>query len=144
MKNDAIINNKKVKLSDKEVEAGAKFHLSRYPFAWINGELVFNDNENDDRDHQHWLCEDYNLTIKDWEKTPRGYMMEGKVQLFIGSDFRKMDMNRVTLYDLISIFKHYATRYSSKEVTIYNGVKVGKVGEIWPPIEKVTTLLVDI
>ena len=64
MKNDAIINGKQITLSDEERKAGEKFHLSRYPFAWVNNQLVFNDNTNDDRDHQHWLCEDYGLTVR--------------------------------------------------------------------------------
>ena len=72
MKNDAIINGKQITLSDEERKAGEKFHLSRYPFAWVNNQLVFNDNTNDDRDHQHWLCEDYGLTVEEWERVPRG------------------------------------------------------------------------
>lgn len=139
MKNESIINHKTVKLSDSEREAGEEFHKKRYAFAWINGKLTFNDNINDDRDHQHWLCEDYGLTIEDWENTPRWYMIPDRIQMFIGSDFRALDTNLISMGDFHTLLRVHGEKYNTIQVTVYNGVKVGKVGEIWEPIEKVGT-----
>ena len=136
MTNDAIINNTKVELSADEVKRAASFHKSRYAFAWVNGKLVFNDNENDDRDHQHWLCEDYGITVEEWENTPRGYMMAGKIQLFIGSQFKPLDTNKISVIDFETLLHTQKNKFGTDKVVVYNGVKVGKVGDIWEPLEK--------
>ena len=136
MKNDAVINGKQITLSDEERKAGEKFHLSRYPFAWVNNQLVFNDNTNDDRDHQHWLCEDYGLTVEEWEKVPRGYMMPGRIQLFIGSQFKPMNTQKLSVTDFQELLTRYWHKYGGQKVVMYNGVKVGKVGEVWEPLIK--------
>lgn len=139
MKKDAIINNKKIHLTDEEKEAGEAFHRKRYAFAWINGKITFNDNINDDRDHQHWLCEDYSLSVEDWEKTPRGYMLPDRIQLFIGSKFEQLNTNKISMGDFNTLLKVHGKRYNTLSVTVYNGVKIGKIGEVWEPIEKLGT-----
>lgn len=135
MKNDAIINGNKVILSDEDRKAGEAFHRRRLAFAWVNGQLTFNTNENDDRDHQHWLLEDFGISVEEWETLPRGYMMEDRIQLFIGSDFRPLDTSIISVTDFNNLLHTHATRYNSESVKVYNGVKIGKVGEIWPPME---------
>ena len=144
MKNDAIINGKTVLLSKTETERAAAFHKSRLPFAWIRGTLVFNNNANDDRDHQHWLLEDFGILPDEWEKTPRGYMIDGRIQLFIGSDFRELEFDIIPKSDITSICRKYYEVYKKPLVQIYNGVKVGKVGEIWKPIKKIGTFATNI
>lgn len=136
MKSDAIINNIKIELSKDEIERAASFHRSRYPFAWVNGQLVFNDKLNDDRDHQHWLCEDYGLTVEQWEVTPRGYMLPDRIQLFIGSSFAPLDTNSIRVDDFVTLLHKHKEKYNSYKVAVFNGVKVGKIGEVWEPIDK--------
>lgn len=134
MKSDAIINGKVVELNDKEKKEAEEFHKKRYAFAWINGKLTFNDNENDDRDHQHWLLDDYGVTPEQWEKLPRGYMLPDRIQLFIGSTFSAVPTDLISVTDFAELISKHHTRYNSKEVKVYNGVKIGKVGEVWEPI----------
>lgn len=134
MKKEAIINGNQVILSEEDKAAGEEFHKKRYAFAWIKGKLTFNDNLNDDRDHQHWMLEDYEVSIEEWEVSPRGYMLPDRIQLFIGSHFSKLNTSEISITDFNELlFKHHE-RYNSTSVTVYNGVKVGKIGDIWEPL----------
>ena len=135
MNNDALINNQKVILSEEEASRAASFHLNRYPFAWVKGTLTFNNTPNDDRDHQHWLCEDFGLTVNEFENTLRGYMLPDRIQLFIGSDFRPLNTSLISMSDFSNLLKTHGNRYNTKKVTVYNGVKIGKIGEVWSPLE---------
>lgn len=135
-----------VKLSRKEKEAAEKFHKSRIAFAWVNGELVLNDNDEDDRDHQHWLMEDYGISIEEFEKLPRGYMIRDKIQLFTGSTFARIEDKdlRLPMADILRLRDIYKKKFpNSVSVWIYNGVRVGKVGEIWIPIEGIGELYLE-
>lgn len=143
----ARINGKMVELPDEERIAAEKFHRSRLSFAWINGDLVVNDNMSDDRDHHHWMGEDYGVTDEDFEKLPRGYMMLDKIQLFVGSSFAqisKADLS-IPMRDILKLRDLYRKTFpeNSGKVWIYNGVTIGKVGEIWSPIECLGELYVD-
>lgn len=134
MTNDALINGKVVTLTEEEKIAGEKFHRSRVPFAWIDKKLVFNDNAGDDRDHQHWLLEDFGISVEEFETMNRGYMIESRIQLFKGSKFEPINMDDVSVTDFSSLTHKHREIFNSTEVTICNGVHVGKVGEIWEPI----------
>lgn len=141
MDNQALINGEFVTLNDEQVKKAKQFHLNRIPFAWVKGELKINTSETDDRDHQHWLCEDFGLTILKFERTPRGYFIKGRFQLFMGSDFgpipywKSDEISKESFYKLLEM---YFDRYPDEcDCYIYNGVHVGKVGEIWPPMSVV-------
>lgn len=140
MKSDTIINGKTIRLTDAERRAGEAFHKSRLAFAWINGRLVFNRKPNDDRDHQHWLLEDYDIAPEQWELLPRGYIIEGRIQLFVGSDFRPIDTSTVSRKDLSRLYAKHCSMYPSAKCNLYNGVQVGQIGKLWPPIEHISTL----
>lgn len=139
MDDKAIINGGVVQLTAEETEGAAKFHLSRLLFAWVHGELKFNTNNNDDRDHQHWLCEDFGLTLDEYEHTNRGYIKDDRVQLFIGSTFSPLDTSEISTTDFFKLIKKHAEIYGTSSVKVYNGVKIGKVGEVWDPIIELGT-----
>ncbi|MCM1441679.1 MAG: hypothetical protein NC131_21090 [Roseburia sp.] len=142
MTHDALINGKVVQLTDEEKRGAEKFHLERAKFAWINGELVFGDEPGDDRDHQHWLLEDYEIKSEEFETINRGYMLPCRIQLFKGSDFRKIDMKEISVEDLNTLIEYQFMKYGSASAVVYNGVKVKEVGSVWPPIDTVFTLMV--
>lgn len=133
----ALINNKVVSLSKDEQDKAEKFHKSRCAFAWVNGKLIFNENPDDGRDHQHWLLEDYGITEEQFEHINRGYMIPERIQLFIGSGFKPVNLNTIKYADIIKLVKIHNKRYATREVIIYNGVNVGKIGEVWTPIDRV-------
>ena len=143
MTNDAIINGKVVELPEDERKAAEKFHLERVKFAWIDGELVFGDDPEDDRDHQHWLLEDYGISPVAFEFINRGYMQEGRIQLYKGSDFKSINTAEVSIHALQTLIDYNVAKYDSNIINIFNGVKVGKVGEIWPPLELLLTAVVS-
>lgn len=133
MTNDAIINHKKVTLTLEEVEGASKFHKSRIPFFMDHhGYLIFNENPEDDRDHQHWMMEDHNYTLEEWESTPRGYFMEGRIQLFRGSSFSPVDIS-IVANCYVALVTKYRSIFGDCPDVICNGVVVGKVGEVWKP-----------
>lgn len=137
MTNDALINGKVVTLSDEERVAAEKFHMTRCLFGWVNGELTIVDDPEDDRDHQHWMLEDYGISPEEFENINRGYMLPFRIQLFVGSDFRPIDLNTISAKDISTLIEFHKTKYRNQIVEIFNGVKVGKVGEIWDPIERI-------
>ncbi len=139
MTNDALINNKVVELTDEEKAASEKFHKSRLPFIWIDNKLIINENEDDDRDHQHWVCEDFGLTIPEFEALNRGYMIEGRIQFFRSSTFEMIDTSEISVEDFNKLLKIQHSRYNTDKVVVCNGVHIGKVGEIWEPISVLGT-----
>lgn len=141
MTNDALINGEVHVLNDKERKGAEEFHKKRYSFIWINRKLTFNDNMNDDRDHQHWVCEDYGISVEEFEILPRGYILPGRIQLFIGSDFSSIPLHQIEFDDIAHLISVYETLYPDTAYRVFNGVKVGRVGEIWPPIDE---FIVDI
>ncbi|MBR1453992.1 MAG: hypothetical protein IJ593_05050 [Lachnospiraceae bacterium] len=132
MTSDAIINGNLVILSNEERETAEKFHKHRVGFAWINGKLEFIP-FGDDRDHQHWMLEEFNISADEFENIPRGYMMDGRIQFFIGSSFKEMNIGIVSDDDYAELFNVYNNTFDNTTVQMYNGVIVGKVGEIWEP-----------
>lgn len=131
---DALINSKRVELNEEEASKAAEFHKRRCAFAWVNGKLVFNEDEGDSRDHEHWLKQDFGVTDTEFEKLVRGYMVEGYIQLFTGSNFKPVDTNEIPVMDFNNLVKKHGEIYHSTCVEVRNGVKVGVVGEVWPPL----------
>lgn len=134
MKDINLLNGKQIKLSKDELKAAGNFHKSRYAFAWINGKLIFNDKPDDDRPHEEWMQEDYGLTVEEYEKANRGYMLPTHIQLFKGSSFSPIDTREISVSDFTHLCKVHGERYGTAEVEVRNGVKIGKIGEVWPPL----------
>lgn len=141
-----LIKGKMVELTDEEKKNTENFHRNRIAFVWLNGELLVN-NPHDDRDHQHWLLEDYGVPIEQFEKLPRGYMIKDRIQLFISSNHSQISKTdlRLPMSYIIELREIYREHFPENEgrVWVYNGVTVGKPGEIWPPIECLGELYVD-
>ena len=135
MDNRCIIQGKELILSEEERILAETFHKGRLAFAYLTDTLVINNNTNDDRDHQHWLLEDYGISREDWEVLNRGYMMQGKIQLFAGSHFKPIIKEYLTDIKFRELLEQYLKRFHTFPVMITNGVVVGKVGDIWNPME---------
>ena len=120
--------------SYKHKHDAESFHLRRLAFIWINDELFFNENPNDDRDHQHWVCEDFGITVEEFERLPRGYILPGRIQLFKGSSFSPINVRGIKKDHFRRIIIKHNKLYPGHDYEIYNGVKVGKVGAVWPPM----------
>lgn len=134
MTNDALINGSVQILSDKEREAAEEFHKKRVPFAWVDGQLKFNTDPNDDRDHQHWLLDDFGISVEIFERLNRGYMIAGRIQLFKGSRFEPINTDDISVSDFNELLHQQYMMFGTQQTKVCNGVKVGKVGEVWDPI----------
>lgn len=145
MKNDAIdafVDGLNGYLKFQEKINVEKFHMNRIMFAWVNNKLIINSKINDTRDHQHWLLEDHEISITEFENVPRGYINRERIQLFIGSHFRPLeeeDVKYIPYVDFCTLVDKHIEVYPNMPFEFCNGVKVGKVGEIWPPIEVLAT-----
>lgn len=138
-KYEALINSERINLSEDEAEKAAQFHRGRCAFAWVNGKLVFNIDENDPRDHEHWLKEDFGITDKQFENLNRGYMVKDYIQLYKGDQFMVVDTSTISVTDFRDLVKKHGELFDSTEVEVRNGVKVGKVGDVWPPVTVIGT-----
>lgn len=129
--------------------AGERFHAKRTLFVWIKGALKVNTDPNDDRDHLHWVTEDYGITVEKFEELPMGYMLPGSIQLFKGrylKELSKDEWDRIVprLKDLLNAYKStFNGDDFVSEVSIFNGVRVGRIGNVWPPKSTILTLEVS-
>lgn len=148
MTSDTVINGKEVELAEERVMAervmAESFHKDQVAFAIVpisNANiLVFNENYCDDRDHMHWLMEDYGISSEVVESVVRGYIKPGRIQLYTGSDFKCIDLQKVTLTDLERLEYKHNKHFRAGEIEVFNGVEVGRVGELWEPKELVFTI----
>lgn len=143
MDSRAIIKGKSIELNAEEISGAAEFHKNRIAFGDVLGEYRFNTNKLDDRDHQHWICEDYGLSVDEFESIIRGYMVDGEVYFYRGSDFRCVNEYEINLDNLYKVLEVYKENFASNEVNIYNGVHIGKVGERWLPKKKLITVKLE-
>ena len=136
---EALINGELRQLNDNEAFEASKFHSTRLAFIWIDGDLIFN-KLGDTRDHQHWVLEDFGISPEKFETLPRGYCKADRIQLFIGSGFKPLEEEHLELFN--NSFKYIAVKHkrtfrTKGIIPVYNGVVVGKVGEVWPPLRTV-------
>lgn len=144
----ALINGKMEELSEADRKAGERFHKLRTPFIWINGEFKVNLDPDDVRDHHHWVTEDFGLTDEEFEELPRGYIIQGRMQLFKGSSFKEIPPEEMNFPfgDFLKVIEIYKTRYPNQDdkfIDVFNGVEIGKVGEIWPPKTHLMRITLD-
>lgn len=134
MVNDAIINKQLIILTEEEQSKAAKFHKSRIAFIYVNGQIQYNEDDEDDRDHMHWAMADYDISYDEFEKAKRGYISKGKIFFYQGSDFSKVEIEEISLQDLVDLIDKHNQYFNNETILVYSGMKIGKVGEIWKPL----------
>lgn len=137
----AVINKKTVFLNDNEIKNASDFHKKRVAFALRDKDFVFNNDPQDDRDHQHWLCEDYGMSIDEFEHVIRGYMRPGVITIYVSNSFDCVDPFHFSIGNLKQLLDEYKNVFDTETVTINNGVMVKTVGEIWPPKEELMKIV---
>lgn len=134
MAGTGFINGKEVALTEEENTNANDFHRSRLAFGILDADgkqrIVYN---TDEREHYKWLKEDYNINTETFETMVRGYVMKDKIQFYTGSDFKDTEISHIDK----NVFKELLTKaeeiFKSEHTRIFNGVNIGKVGEIWTP-----------
>ncbi len=141
---DAVINGKTVELCDTDAKAAEIFHSGRLAFAFVGHDMKLEFcNFGDARDHQHWLLDEFGVSKEQFESVPRGYVKSGRVQLFMGSGFKKIPNHKIGNIHLSqwqSIADKHREVFGTGTVEVFNGVKIGKIGEVWEPLEKILVL----
>ena len=105
------------------------YHESRIMFAILNNNIHYLDG--DKRGHLEWLRNDFNITDSEFNEITRGYIRNGTIAVYKGFEFsavsKKSLINTVNL-----IIREF--NLDLNEYTIFNGVLVGNIGEIWKPL----------
>lgn len=140
MTTDALIKGEVVQLGIDEKEKAEKFHRERIAFAIVGDKLLINSDESDDRDHQHWLSEDFGVTVEEFEELTRGYIKTGRLQLFKGSGFECIDTSNIRLDHILELVKQHNKKFGKLDIEVFSGVSIGKVGEIWEPIKNIMNI----
>lgn len=133
-------------LTKEELEKESEFHVGRTMFAFIDGHVQYRTYDN--RDHAHWLHEDYGIDESGFEAIDRGYIRpvenNNVVNIMV---YRGIGHNRTTVtLSMIRQLTHLAVSVygkkflSGKKLNIYSGVRIGKVGEIWEPLDFITSV----
>ncbi|MDD2239023.1 MAG: hypothetical protein PHH51_03990 [Bacilli bacterium] len=133
---NTIINNKKIELSEDEQKGVTVFHKSRTAFAIIfdknNNDYYLAFNKKDAREHRVYLKEDFGITDDKFENLIRGYIKPGKINFYISSFFKPIEIDILTeeiIRDLLLVAKE---DFGIGEYEIGNGLIVGKPGGEWP------------
>lgn len=138
---NTIINGKNINLTGQESKMVASFHKSRIAFVFLNDEQCVI-NINDQREHRVYLQEEYNISTPEFEQLNRGYIKAGKIVFYKTSSFNKIDnISPTMLKSVLQIAKQY---YGLGKYEIWNGLKIGKIGEEWnTPLEIVSVINID-
>lgn len=136
-----ILKNNEIELTEQDIIAEKEFHKGRIGFAFIdnNIQLLIND----ERDHIQWLREDFGIhTIKSFDKIVRGYIRENKIYIYKTTSFVPVDKSEITpeMINVLYNISRLVVQNASKVYYFYNGLEVGKIGEIWSPIETLLTV----
>lgn len=121
----------------------ADFHRKRVAFAVLDGKLIIR--RDDPRSHAEFLKEDFGVPASEFETVIRGYILGYRVQFFMGSDFHAVP-DDAEFRDAIALVRQELTTacyYSDGAYTVYNGVVPGEPGEVWGPLDLVTTIMVE-
>lgn len=134
MAGTGFINGKEVALTEEENTNANTFHKSRLAFGILEADgkqrIVYN---TDEREHYKWLKEDYNIDVETFETMVRGYVMKDKIQFYTGSDFKDTEISHIDKNVFKELLMKAKEVFKSEHTRIFNGVNIGKVGEIWTP-----------
>ena len=118
-----------------------KFHKSRIMFAVMDVLLI---QPFDERDRYTWLEQDFGWSKEVIDKTVVGYIRpvdgeDGVVNIvyYAGEDFHVCPPLSSEVID--ELLETAVGKFHPTEVRLWTGVTMGKVGEVWQPIELVET-----
>ena len=99
-------------------------------FAVINDNLHLVDN--DERSHKEWLEQDFGLNQNHFNDINRGCIKDSIIMVYKGQNFTQISENELSK---IIIMVAHKLKLDLTTYTVYNGVKVGAIGETWGAIK---------
>ena len=128
-----IINGKQITLTPEEKKGVEEFHKSRIAFAFLNdGNCAIN--IKDVREHKIYLQEDFGISFDEFENLTRGYIKPGRIVFYKTSEF--IPIENITEKVLSVISEKALEFFGPGKYEIWNGLKIGKPGEEWKPIQR--------
>ena len=128
-----IINGKQIALTPKEKKMVDEFHKSRIAFAFLDdGRCAIN--VKDVREHKIYLQEDFGISFDEFENLTRGYIKPGRIVFYKTSEFAPIE--NITEKVLSVISEKALEFFGPGKYEIWNGLKIGKPGEEWKPIQR--------
>lgn len=143
---NTIINGQMVNLSKEEQCDVTNFHKSRIAFAVIfNNDDSYNlaINIKDAREHRVYLQQDFGINDEVFESLVRGYIKHEKIVFYISSHFHPVAPEILTDQLIKDLLLIAGDMFGPGEYMIGNGVKVGKPGEEWAPIDTIGTYTIE-
>ena len=123
-------------MENRLTEAEKSFHNSRIMWAEVDGELYWTKSE---LGHKEWLKEKFCLTEKEFEEIKRGYIRKSEdtvnVVIYKGNNFEPTRLSDKVEEKLNWLVQLMFTD-SNLKINWYNGVEVGKTGEVWKPLHE--------
>ena len=99
-------------------------------FAVINDNLHLVDN--DGRSHKEWLEQDFGLNQNHFNDINRGCIKDSIIMVYKGQNFTSISDNELSkIINMVA----YKLDLDLKKYTVYNGVKIGAIGETWGAIK---------
>lgn len=128
-----IINGKQITLTPEEKKGVEEFHKSRIAFAFLNdGNCAIN--IKDVREHKIYLQEDFGISFDEFENLTRGYIKPGRIVFYKTSEF--IPIENITEKVLSVISEKALEFFGPGKYEIWNGLKIGNLGEEWKPIQR--------
>lgn len=128
-----IINGKQITLTPEEKKGVEEFHKSRIAFAFLNdGSCAIN--IKDVREHKIYLQEDFGISSDEFENLTRGYIKPGRIVFYKTSEFAPIE--NITEKVLSVISEKALEFFGPGKYEIWNGLKIGNLGEEWKPIQR--------
>lgn len=111
------------------------FYKSRITFAFLNGKLYWADDLWKHRKCRDWLNEEFNIDEAEFKSVVHGSChKDGHVVIAIGDSYDSINFESLESSDLIDIVSKACDYAGTNSVEIWNGVKIGDSGEVWPPL----------
>ena len=118
-------------------KAERAFHQSRKAFVVLNDDILVAP-DNFAGSHFDLLRQngfDERQAKKIISRQPRGYVLDGSVYLYQGENFDCLsNENEEKIKNLVLFFQKKA--WLKPDGKIYNGMHVGKIGEVWVPVKE--------
>lgn len=135
-----VINGQDITLSDNERQKVENFHKSRVAFAILeDGSCAIN--IKDSREHRIYLQEDFGISTDDFEKLTRGYIKSGRIVFYKTSKFLPVENISKNVLKIVS--RQALKFFGSGKYEIWNGVKIGAIGEEWLPLQKMPAVFIS-
>lgn len=118
-------DTEKFEVHTKEVD---ELHKKRVAFVIVNGKPIFV--ENSTKSHLE-LCKELGVDESNFDNITRGFFLNDYIVFYCGN----FETNDDVVFDAKKYCIEICNYLKLSDVNIYCGLKIGKLGDIWPPLK---------